>query len=94
MQVVLRNTDLLPVQVTFDDGSVISIDPDDEVTLQANAGAGIVVQADSTQTHGIMPPPYSVTDNEAIVDLVDETDEQRRRREDREDFRPGADYSA
>lgn len=93
MQMVLCNTDALPMVVEFDDGSVVSLEPDDTLTLEVNAGSGVVVQADSVQTHGIVSPPYSATDSEITTDLLDETDEMRRRREDREDFRPDSNYT-
>lgn len=86
MQIVLRNIELFPVQVTFDDNSVVNLGPDDELTLQANPGGGVVVQEDRIQTRGIMSPPHSMPDTDAAAGGQTEEGSSD---DGSDDFRPG-----
>lgn len=67
MQLVIRNTELFPVQVTFENDQVVNLGPDDVLTLSAGVGAGVVIEEDRIQTRGIAPPEQNMADNDAAA---------------------------
>lgn len=56
MQLVIRNTELFPVQVTFENDQVVNLGPDDVLTLSVGVGGGVGIEEDRIQTRGIVPP--------------------------------------
>lgn len=75
MQIIVRNNELFPVQITFDDNTVVNMGPDDTLTLTAVVGGGIVVQEDYIQVRGMAAPASGMSDTNAVQSGVASVDE-------------------